>query len=97
LQKIRKNKYDEQFFEKIEALPKATIYDFESFQAPEIRLIYSTKKEFEAAARKIGVMSDLKAGVPRMAYFGVVTALYKNKRVFITPPNPRVWEYHTDW
>ena len=71
--------------------------DFESFQVPEIRLIYSTKKEFEAAARKIGVMSDLKAGVPRMAYFGVVTALYKNIRVFITPPNPRVWEYHTDW
>jgi len=54
--------------------------DFESLKAPEVRLIYSTKKEFEAAARKIGVMTDLKAGVPRMGYFGVVTALFKNKR-----------------
>jgi len=97
LEKIRKNEYDEQFFKKIEALPKAELSDFESLKAPEVRLIYSTKKEFEAAARKIGVMTDLKAGVPRMGYFGVVTALFKNKRVYITPPNPRLWEYHTDW
>ena len=49
-------------------------------QVPEVKLIYETKKEFENIARKISVMQDFKAGVPRMGYYGVVTALYKNKR-----------------
>ena len=54
--------------------------DFEMLQVPEVKLIYETKKEFENIARKISVMQDFKAGVPRMGYYGVVTALYKNKR-----------------
>ena len=66
--------------------------DFELLQVPEVRLTYETKKEFENIARKIGIMQDLKAGVPRMGYYGVVTALYNHKRGISNEINKQINE-----
>lgn len=50
-----------------------------------VRIDYKGPKQFEAVARKLGVMQDLKAGIPRTAYMGVVTLWRGNTKVFVTP------------
>ena len=50
-----------------------------------IKVIYKTKIEFKAAVRVLGIMDDFKSGVPRMAYRGIVSTLYKGIRVYLSP------------
>ena len=55
-------------------------------EAKRVRVEYSTKKNFEAAAKALGIMADLKSGVPRAGYRGVVSFYYNGRRVFLSPP-----------
>ena len=56
--------------------------------AKPVRVEYSGQRGFEAAARRLGIMDNIKAGVPRGAYHGVVTVrLGPHKRkVHVAPP-----------
>ena len=40
-----------------------------------VRVLYHTKTAFKKAAKALGIMDDFKAGVPRMAYRGVVSVM----------------------
>ena len=61
--------------------------------AGSYRLEYSSNREFEDIARNLGVMSDLKSGVPRGAYLGIVPFKHNGHEIFITPKKP--WKgYH---
>ena len=50
-----------------------------------VKVIYHTKEVFKKIARALGIMDDFKSGVPRMAYKGVVSTMYKGQRVFVAP------------
>lgn len=50
------------------------------------RLQYSSSDAFKVLAKNLGVMEDLKSGVPRTGYLGVVSFFYKGRRVFLAPP-----------
>ncbi|XP_030638228.1 alpha-1,3-mannosyl-glycoprotein 2-beta-N-acetylglucosaminyltransferase a [Chanos chanos] len=50
------------------------------------RVQYSSPDSFKTLARNLGVMDDLKSGVPRAGYRGVVSFLSRGKRIFIAPP-----------
>lgn len=50
-----------------------------------LRLHYGGRDAFRAAAKALGLMDDLKAGVPRAAYRGVVTCLHRGRRVYLAP------------
>eukprot|EP00795_Rhopilema_esculentum_P013361 gene13361-4214_t len=52
-----------------------------------VRIQYSSNTEVESLARKFGLMTDLKAGVPRTAYKGIVSFVHNGKRVYLTPPS----------
>ena len=43
---------------------------------------------FERTARALGIMENIKAGVPRTAYHGVVMLRMGGRRVFIAPSYP---------
>ena len=45
---------------------------FPAGRAP-VRVEYPSVSAFETAARRLGIMDNVKAGVPRVAYHGVVT------------------------
>ncbi|KAL0484649.1 alpha-1,3-mannosyl-glycoprotein beta, partial [Acrasis kona] len=49
------------------------------------KMYYSNTVDFESISKKIGIMSDIKAGVPRGAYGGVVTFKYKTNVLHIVP------------
>ena len=58
--------------------------------APAVRVQYETEETFVSPAKKLGIMDDWKAGVPRMAYRGVISFMFKNTRVYLAPP--RNWK-----
>ena len=57
----------------------------EDISEDAVRLIYHTKDVFKKMARSLGIMDDFKSGVPRMAYKGVVSTMYKGQRVYVAP------------
>lgn len=60
-------------------------------------IIYKTKPEYVNAAKRLQIMDDLKAGVPRGGYRGVVSTIYNNVQVYLSPQDPATWVYPTTW
>lgn len=60
------------------------------------RLQYSSKDSFKLLAKNLGVMEDLKSGVPRTGYRGVVSFFSKGRRIYLAPP-PGWTKYDTTW
>lgn len=61
-----------------------------------LRLQYVTKDSFKILAKNLGIMEDLKSGVPRTGYRGVVSFLSRGTRVYLAPP-PGWTHYDTSW
>ena len=53
-----------------------------------VRVLYHTKTAFKKSAKTLGIMDDFKAGVPRMAYRGVVSVM--NRSVYCVASTLRV-------
>ena len=57
-------------------------------QGPAVRVEYGAVSQFENLARRLGIMDNVKANVPRVAYHGVVTVRLgpKKRKVYVTLP-----------
>ncbi|XP_037549632.1 alpha-1,3-mannosyl-glycoprotein 2-beta-N-acetylglucosaminyltransferase b [Nematolebias whitei] len=86
---LREN-YDETFIKDIYSAPLVKIEDLQQggrLRGPgPYRVKYSSRDSFKAFARNLGVMDDLKSGVPRTGYRGVVSFQHRGRRVFLAPP-----------
>ena len=51
----------------------------------DLKVRYHDKKELENMCKGLGLMEDLKAGVPRTGYHGVVLVRLNGRRLFLTP------------
>lgn len=60
------------------------------------RLQYSTKDSFKVLAKNLGIMDDLKSGVPRTGYRGVVSFFSRGRRLYLAPP-PGWKQYDPSW
>ncbi|XP_032413931.1 alpha-1,3-mannosyl-glycoprotein 2-beta-N-acetylglucosaminyltransferase a [Xiphophorus hellerii] len=60
------------------------------------RLQYSSKDSFKVMAKNLGIMDDLKSGVPRTGYRGVVSFFYRGRRIYLAPP-PGWSRYDPTW
>lgn len=83
-----KENYDKSLFKKMAALPVFSIEDIQEVNTKghkAVRVNYSKERDFSSLAFKLGAMADFKAGIPRTGYLGIVTVLFKDIRVFITP------------
>ncbi|XP_019851894.1 PREDICTED: alpha-1,3-mannosyl-glycoprotein 2-beta-N-acetylglucosaminyltransferase-like, partial [Amphimedon queenslandica] len=74
---LLKENYDRYFVDRIKNLPSISPNDILASHAKEVTIQYSDEKEFVKLAKKLGLMSDTKDGVPRTSYKGIVT-FYKN-------------------
>jgi len=91
---LRRDRYDRQLRQELQDAPLLTARDIMSGIFPPgdapVRVEYpSTEPEdFEPVAHKLRIMENIKAGVPRTAYAGVITVrLGQDKRkVHVTPP-----------
>jgi alpha-1,3-mannosyl-glycoprotein beta-1,2-N-acetylglucosaminyltransferase len=51
----------------------------------DVRVLYRDKAQLLQMCKSLGLMEDLKAGVPRTAYHGVLLVRMHGKRLFIAP------------
>ncbi|XP_028316440.1 alpha-1,3-mannosyl-glycoprotein 2-beta-N-acetylglucosaminyltransferase b [Gouania willdenowi] len=96
---LREN-YDEKFIRDVYEAPLVKMEDLQRSGAVRgpgpYRVQYSTRDSFKVFARNLGVMDDLKSGVPRTGYRGVVSFVYKGRRMFLAPP-PGWNHYDISW
>ena len=95
---LLKEEYDPKFINTVYKSPLVSFEFFGSGQvmpAPSVRVQYESEETFVSLAKQLGIMDDWKAGVPRMAYRGVVSFMFKSLRVYLAPPrNWRGYEFH---
>lgn len=86
---LKKEKYDPEMEKLIsQDTPVANLLDVKQgsvSQHSAVRIIYRNKDNFMKIAKVLGIMDDFKAGVPRMAYKGVVSTLFRGQRVYVAP------------
>ncbi|CAL8297184.1 unnamed protein product [Lota lota] len=100
LSHLVKEQYDERFAKEVYGAPLVRVEDLLQGSAltgtGPYRVQYSSRDSFKALARSLGVMDDLKSGVPRTGYRGVVSFLHRGRRVFLSPPDG--WtKYDVSW
>lgn len=91
LSHLLKDEYDGAFVQQVYGAPLVKVEDLQRTGAlggpGPYRVQYSSRDTFKVLARSLGVMDDLKSGVPRTGYRGVVSFLYRGRRVFLAPPS----------
>ncbi|XP_072530872.1 alpha-1,3-mannosyl-glycoprotein 2-beta-N-acetylglucosaminyltransferase b isoform X1 [Salminus brasiliensis] len=95
-----RERYDEAFDKAVYSAPLVKVEDLQQgggLKGPgPFRVQYSSRDSFKVLARNLGVMDDLKSGVPRAGYRGVVSFLSRGRRIYLAPPEG--WtKYDTSW
>ncbi|NXJ73029.1 MGAT1 acetylglucosaminyltransferase, partial [Rostratula benghalensis] len=86
---LRKEEYERTFLPKVYSLPEVKVEELQGNPPGElgaVRLQYSGRDSFKALAKALGLMDDLKSGVPRAGYRGIVSFVYRGRRVYLAPP-----------
>lgn len=88
---LREDVYEHHFLQRVHGLPSLTVSDVLSGHhrdKKEVKVTYTSHKDFEVQAKKLKIMFDFRGGVPRTAYRGVVSIMFRGQRVHLTPPQP---------
>lgn len=96
---LKKDNYDVAFVKEVYGSPPVTLTQLMrgSLEAKgAVRITYTSKEQFKIIAKKLSIMDDFKSGVPRTGYRGVVSVLFKGRRVYVAPPAD--WKgYNKSW
>ncbi|XP_069867417.1 alpha-1,3-mannosyl-glycoprotein 2-beta-N-acetylglucosaminyltransferase [Dipodomys merriami] len=96
---LQREAYDRAFVARVYAAPQLPVEKVRTNERPElaaVRVQYTSRDSFKAFAKALGVMDDLKSGVPRAGYRGVVTFQFRGRRVHLAPP--QTWAgYDPSW
>ena len=80
------DKYEAMFLTSVRKATLTTMQSFRQLQGvKEVRVVYPDLKSFPRFADWAGVMPDVKAGVPRGAYRGIVTCYLDGVKVYLVP------------
>ncbi|XP_058952070.1 alpha-1,3-mannosyl-glycoprotein 2-beta-N-acetylglucosaminyltransferase-like [Pocillopora verrucosa] len=84
---LLKDSYDQRFVVRVHSLPLVTADQLveKKVFATNVQVHYSSPKNFEQVAKQLGAMTDFKAGIPRMAYKGIVSIVFSGINVHIVP------------
>jgi alpha-1,3-mannosyl-glycoprotein beta-1,2-N-acetylglucosaminyltransferase len=75
---LKRSLYNKALKHELENAPVVSLSDAKLGRFPggdesPVRVEYSSVRMFESTARRLGIMDNVKAGVPRCAYHGVVS------------------------
>ncbi|KAI2652690.1 Alpha-1,3-mannosyl-glycoprotein 2-beta-N-acetylglucosaminyltransferase [Labeo rohita] len=95
-----REKYDETFEKEVYSAPLVKVEELQQGGSLKgsgpFRVQYSSRDSFKVLARNLGVMDDLKSGVPRAGYRGIVSFISRGRRIYLAPPEG--WtKYDTSW
>lgn len=86
---LKKENYDRTFHETVYNAPELRVEELQGNKRMElgtVRVQYSSRDTFKVFAKALNIMDDLKSGVPRAGYRGVVSFLFHGRRVYLAPP-----------
>lgn len=99
LSHLKKDNYDVAFVKEVYGCPSVTLTQLLKGNLDTkgpVRVTYSSKELFKNIAKKLAIMDDFKSGVPRTGYRGVVSLMYRGRRVYVAPPAD--WKgYNKSW
>ncbi|XP_068616364.1 alpha-1,3-mannosyl-glycoprotein 2-beta-N-acetylglucosaminyltransferase a [Brachionichthys hirsutus] len=96
---LKEETYKEALEKEVYSAPVVTYEDVKQGQLKgpgPFRLHYSSKDSFKVLAKNLGIMDDLKSGVPRTGYRGVVSFFSRGRRIYLAPL-PGWTQYDTSW
>jgi len=95
---LLKNNYDEGWVKSVYNTPVVSLNDLREGRLAHkaVRVTYHTREAYKKTAKALGIMDDFKSGVPRMAYRGIVSFLYRGVRVYLAP-NTNWLGYDPKW
>jgi len=85
---LLKDNYDKRYNDDVYNIEMLNIQEIRQGFRPElkqVRLTYRNREDFRRYSKQLGIMDDFKSGVPRMAYRGIVSFMYKGRRVYLAP------------
>lgn len=84
---LLKDNYDQRFVVRVHSLPLVTADQLveKKVFATDVQVHYSSPMNFAQVAKQLGAMTDFKAGIPRMAYKGIVSIVFSGINVHIVP------------
>ena len=105
---LRKKNFDERLMNRLKKLSRFPAMDvlklhekkfnkIAGYSKPAVALVYEKKEEFQLAGQKLQIMTDFKSGIPRGAYKGVVSTIYNDTQVYLTPVDPNTHIYNVNW
>ncbi|NWU73656.1 MGAT1 acetylglucosaminyltransferase, partial [Pterocles burchelli] len=86
---LKKEEYELFFFPKVYAAPEVKVEELQGNRRRELGTVfffYSGRDSFKAFAIFFFLMDDLKSGVPRFFFRGIVSFVYRGRRVYLAPP-----------
>ncbi|NWT10583.1 MGAT1 acetylglucosaminyltransferase, partial [Vireo altiloquus] len=87
---LKKEEYERFFLQQVYSAPEIKIEELQKDSGRDlgaVRLQYRGRDSFKALAKALGLMDDLKSGVPRAGYRGIVSFVCRGRRVFLAPPS----------
>ncbi|NXO93052.1 MGAT1 acetylglucosaminyltransferase, partial [Certhia brachydactyla] len=87
---LKKEEYERFFLQQVYSAPEIAAEELQKEAAGDsgpVRLQYRGRDSFKALAKTFGLMDDLKSGVPRAGYRGIVSFVCRGRRVFLAPPS----------
>ncbi|NXC92464.1 MGAT1 acetylglucosaminyltransferase, partial [Cercotrichas coryphoeus] len=87
---LSKDEYERFFLQQVYSAPEVKLEELQKDSGRDlgpVRLQYRGRDSFKALAKALGLMDDLKSGVPRAGYRGVVSFVCRGRRVFLAPPS----------
>ncbi|KAI7798489.1 alpha-1,3-mannosyl-glycoprotein 2-beta-N-acetylglucosaminyltransferase b [Triplophysa rosa] len=95
-----RERYDEDFNKDVYSAPLVKVEELQHGGSLKgsgpFRVQYSSRDSFKVLARNLGAMDDLKSGVPRTGYRGIVSFISRGRRIYLAPHEG--WtKYDTSW
>ncbi|NWS87841.1 MGAT1 acetylglucosaminyltransferase, partial [Toxostoma redivivum] len=87
---LKKDEYERFFLQQVYSAPEIKLDELQKGSGRDlgpVRLQYRGRDSFKALAKALGLMDDLKSGVPRAGYRGIVSFVCRGRRVFLAPPS----------
>ncbi|NXH58200.1 MGAT1 acetylglucosaminyltransferase, partial [Rhabdornis inornatus] len=87
---LKKDEYERFFLQQVYSAPEIKLDELQKGTGRDlgaVRLQYRGRDSFKALAKALGLMDDLKSGVPRAGYRGIVSFVCRGRRVFLAPPS----------
>lgn len=89
--------YEKEFLWQVynQSIEKINCYQAIESSAHSFRITYHTRRQLKNITAKFGLMSDIKYGVTRTSYRGIIAFFYNSMRIFLAPPHFTM--YFSSW